>query len=286
MSRTERTKMGYKVISLFDGMSGGQIALKVAGVDVDVYYASEIKPHAIEQTMNNFPNTQQVGNVHFVNGENFKDCNLLIGGSPCQDFTSLKIGRKGLEGNKSWLFHEYVRVLKEVKPKYFLLENVASMKNADRDYISKTLGVEPIFINSSDFSAQQRRRYYWTNIPVDPWDDKGINLCDIVDYDAEREENFSEKKMAFVKKKISGTKYVRLDGEKSMPITARGYSAWNTQFVTGNNGEIRDLTVKEYRKLQTIPDWYKFNCIKSKATDLIGDGWTIDVVAHIFKNLK
>jgi len=277
--------MKMNVLSLFDGMSGGQIALKVAGVEYEAYFSAEIKKHAIETTMLNFPNTKPVGNVHFVNGENFKDCDLLIGGSPCQDFTSLKIGRKGLGGNKSWLFHEYYRVLKEVKPKFFLLENVASMKNSDRDYITKKLGVEPVFINSSDFSAQIRRRYYWTNIPICDWDDKKIKLCDIVDYTAEREENFSKKKKAFVEKKKE-TMYIGLDGDKSIPITARGYSAWNTQFVTNGNGEVRDLTLCEYKKLQTIPDWYKFNCIKSKATDLIGDGWTIDVVAHIFKGMK
>ena len=111
-------------------------------------------------------------------------------------------------------------------------------------------------------------------------------LDDVVDRTAKREENMSEKKQAFIDKKRDGSMWVRVDGDKSMPITARGYAAWNTQFITNKDGTIRDLTLDEYKRLQTIPDWYEFPVIKSKATDLIGDGWTIDVIAHIFQGLK
>jgi len=273
-----------RVLSLFDGMSCGQIALERAGIPVDEYYACEIKPNAIKVTQENYPNTTQMGDVTKVSGS-FLNIDLLIGGSPCQDLTSINLKGGGLKGKKSSLFFEYVRLLDECKPKYFLLENVASMTNADRDTISKHMGVEPIFINSKLLSAQERRRYYWTNIPVEQPEDLGIKLSDVISYGSDREESMSVKKYAHVEKKRLGTRYVRLDGDKSMPITARSYASWNTQFVTDECG-VRDLLLAEYKRLQTIPESYKFNCIKSKAVDLIGDGWTVDVIAHIFKGLR
>lgn len=286
MAENAKDSRGVKmnVLSLFDGMSCGQLALKKAGIKYNNYYASEIKTHAIETVRHNFPQTIHVGDIHWVNGDQFPRIDLLIGGTPCQDLTSIKIGGKGLKGAKSGLFYEYLRLLEEVDPKYFLLENVASMKIEDRDTITRCMGVDPVFINSKDFSAQERRRLYWTNIPVDNWKDKGIRLRDIIDYGSKPEENMSEKKKSFIYRKMGGTRFVRVDGDKSMPITARGYQSWNTQFVH-DNGSIRDLTLSEYKKLQTIPKEYEFQCIKSKATDLIGDGWTVDVIAHIFKGL-
>jgi DNA (cytosine-5)-methyltransferase 3A len=275
------------VLSLFDGLSCGQLALEKAGFTYNNYYASEIKSHAIAVTQHNFPNTIQMGDVTKLTGEDFSEpISLLIGGSPCQDLTIMGKNRNGLEGDKSILFFEYVRLLNELKPKYFLLENVASMKNVDREIITETLGVEPILINSKLLSAQHRRRYYWTNIPVDGLpDDLGISLNDIIDRNAVPEEHMSEKKMAFINNKKDGTMWVRLDGEKSMPITARGYAAWNTQFVTNTDGLIRDLTLSEYKALQTIPEWYEFPILKSKATDLIGDGWTVDVIAYLLQGM-
>jgi len=275
------------VLSLFDGLSCGQLALQKAGFTYDNYYASEIKSHAIAVTQHNFPNTIQMGDVTKLTKADFSEpISLLIGGSPCQDLTIMGKNRTGLEGDKSILFFEYVRLLNELKPKYFLLENVASMKNVDREIITETLGVEPILINSKLLSAQHRRRYYWTNIPVDGLpDDLGISLNDIIDRNAAPEEHMSEKKIAFINNKKDGTMWVRLDGEKSMPITARGYAAWNTQFVTNTDGLIRDLTLSEYKALQTIPEWYEFPIIKSKATNLIGDGWTVDVIAYLLQGM-
>lgn len=282
-----KSKEGINVLSLFDGMSCGQIALERARIKVSDYFASEIKKHAIKVTQDNFPKTRQVGTVEFVTDGMFLNhkIDLLIGGSPCQDLTIINQKQGGLNGKKSRLFYEYLRVLKEVKPKYFLLENVASMKNIDKNIITDLLGVEPIMINSELLSGQHRRRYYWTNIPnIQQPKDKGILLKDVIKYGSEPEEKMSEKKIAFIERKKE-TMYIRVDGEKSLPITARGYSSWNTQFVTDECG-IRDLTINEYKKLQTIPLDYKMDIIKSKATDLIGDGWTIDVIAHIFKNMK
>ena len=274
------------VLSLFDGMSCGQLALNKANIQYDNYFASEIKKHAIETTQHNYPKTIQLGDVHNIYGSQLPKIDLLMGGSPCQNLTYMNSqGRIGLEGEKSKLFYEFVRLLKETKPTYFLLENVGSMKNKDKELITKTLGVEPIKFNSSLVSAQKRNRLYWTNIPFSGLpNDKQIMLNDIVDRTKPREENWSEKKQEFVLRK-SKTMYVNIDGNKSIPITARAYSSWNTQFITNFDGMLRDLTLEEYKKLQTIPSWYKFPCIKSKATNLIGDGWTIDVISHLLKGM-
>lgn len=274
------------VLSLFDGMSCGQIALNVAGVKYDNYYACEIKKHAIETTQHNYPNTIQMGSVIDLVVEDLPKIDLLIGGSPCQDLTVMGMNRDGLKGSKSILFYEFLRVKDESNPTYFFFENVASMKNSDRDVITKLFETEPILINSSLFSAQERRRYYWTNIDFDKSIlDKGITIDDIVDRNKEPEETMSVKKRAFIDKK-KDSMYIRIDGKKSLPITARGYSAWNTQFITSNNGIIRDLTLDEYKKLQTVPLDYEFLVSKSKATDLLGDGWTVDLVSHVFEGLS
>jgi len=170
---------GLNVLSLFDGMSCGQIALQKAGIKVNKYFASEIKPHAIKVTQHNFPNTIQLGSLLDVKATDLPKIDLLIGGSPCQGFS---FAGKGLNFDDpgSKLFFEYVRLKNELNPKYFLLENV-KMKKEYQNIISGYLGVEPILqINSNIFSAQDRDRYYWTNIPVDlNIKDKGIDLKDI-----------------------------------------------------------------------------------------------------------
>lgn len=168
-----------KVLSLFDGMSCGQIALNRLGVKYSAYYASEIDKNAIKVTMSNYPNTIQLGDITKVNGYDLPKIDLLIGGSPCQGFS---FAGKGLnfDDPRSKLFFEYVRLLKETNPKYFLLENV-KMKKEHQDVISYYLVVKPILINSSLVSAQNRERLYWTNIPnVSQPKDNGIILKDIV----------------------------------------------------------------------------------------------------------
>jgi DNA-cytosine methyltransferase len=166
------------VLSLFDGMSAGQIALEKAGIKVDKYYASDIDKYAISVTQKNFPNTIQLGDVRTL--EIPKEIDLLIGGSPCQGF-SFAGKQLNFDDPRSSLFFDYVRILKEVKPTYFLLENVP-MKQEFKDIISSYLGVEPILINSSLLSAQSRKRWYWTNIPnIHQPVDKGIVLSDILE---------------------------------------------------------------------------------------------------------
>lgn len=174
------------VLSLFDGMSCGRIALDQLGIKVDNYYASEIDEHAIKIAKKNYPETIHVGDVTMLKGVDFKNVDLLLGGSPCQGF-SLAGKQLNFDDPRSKLFFEFVRLLNEIKPKYFLLENVR-MKKEHEDVISEHLGVKPIIINSALVSAQNRIRLYWTNIPVKSLpEDKGIILKDILEYDAPNE---------------------------------------------------------------------------------------------------
>jgi len=169
------------VLSLFDGISAGQVALQRLGIKVDNYYASEIDKYAIKVTQKNFPNTIQIGDVTKVKGSDLPVIDLLIGGSPCQGF-SFAGKQLAFDDPRSKLFFEYVRLLKECNPRYFLLENV-KMKKEFQDVISEYLGVQPIEINSALVSAQNRKRLYWTNIPnITQPEDKGILLRDIIEY--------------------------------------------------------------------------------------------------------
>lgn len=192
------------VLSLFDGMSCGQIALNQLGIKIEKYFASEIKPHAIKCTQHNFPDTIQIGDVRKVS---YKDgilttangcfevgkIDLLIGGSPCQDLSILMRNREGLEGKKSSLFNEWLRMKQETNPRNFMLENVASMSVENKNKIDELLGVTGIFINSSLFSAQIRKRYYWTNLNVDlEIEDKGVELQSIL------ESGYTDRKKASV----------------------------------------------------------------------------------------
>jgi DNA-cytosine methyltransferase len=175
-------KEGINVLSLFDGMSCGQIALNKLGIKYDKYFACEIDKYAMQVTQHNFPDTIQLGDVQFVTKETFgtHKIDLVIGGSPCQGF-SFAGKQLNFEDPRSALFFEFVRLVKELKPKYFLLENV-KMKKEYQNVITQYMGVEPIEINSALVSAQNRRRLYWTNIPnIEQPEDKGIVLKDIIE---------------------------------------------------------------------------------------------------------
>lgn len=178
---------GIRVLSLFDGISCGRVALERAGIPVEKYYASEIDKYAIAVAQKNYPDTIQIGDVCKIDFTQYiGKVDMIIGGSPCQDLSIAKQNRQGLHGERSRLFWEYIKALTIIKPKYFLLENVASMKNEDRDAITAVLrGIYPetecIMINSALVSAQQRKRYYWTNWHVEQPEDKGIFLKDILE---------------------------------------------------------------------------------------------------------
>lgn len=180
-----------KVLSLFDGMSCGQIALDQLGIKVDKYYASEIDKYAIQVTQKNYPNTIQVGDICELDPQDFQDVDLIMGGSPCQGF-SFAGKQLAFDDPRSKLFFEFVRMVEGIKPKYFLLENVR-MKKEYLQVITDMLGVEPIFINSALVSAQSRQRYYWTNIPgIQQPEDRGIVLKDILedDFNSEKDKSY------------------------------------------------------------------------------------------------
>lgn len=181
------------VLSLFDGMSCGMLALDRLGIKVDKYYASEIDKYAMQVSAANYPEIIQVGDVCDLKSEDFKDIDLILAGSPCQGF-SLAGKQLAFDDPRSALFFEFIRLLKEIKPKYFLLENVRMKKEflqiiseqVSACYPEITFGIDPIFINSSLVSAQSRPRYYWTNIPgIEQPKERGIVLKDILEPDAE-----------------------------------------------------------------------------------------------------
>ena len=226
---------------------------------------------------------------------------MLIGGSPCQDLsvykTSSAEGWKGLDGSKSNLFYHYVRALKEIKPKYFLLENVASMENKWVDAISKELGVNPIEINSSLVCAAERKRLYWTNIPaIGELENRHIILKDIVVNAEEVPQKYWYDK-PFVyngdDKKVQCT--LDIKGHRNMKEVYNLNGKCNTILCDGDgghrvkkvyqNGRCRKLMPVEYERLQTLPDGYTEGVADSRRYTCCGNGWTVDVIAHILKNI-
>ena len=195
----EMKKKNINVLSLFDGISCARVALDKAGFDVKHYFSSETDKYAIQVALKNFPDTIQLGDIKeiyarkngkLINNKNLcygskEGIDLFIGGSPCQDLSIAKKNRTGLKGSRSNLFYEYVRLLKEIKPKYFILENVASMPAEAKEIITKIMGVQPIMINASLVSAQTRKRLFWTNIKgITQPRDKGILLKNILEKNA------------------------------------------------------------------------------------------------------
>jgi DNA (cytosine-5)-methyltransferase 3A len=276
------------VLSLFDGMSCGQIALNKVGVNYDNYYACEIDKYAMQITNKNYPNTIQLGDITKLDVNILPKIELLFGGSPCQSFSNAGNG-KGFNG-KSGLFWEYVRVLKEVKPTYFLLENVV-MKKEWKDIITNELGVEAIMINSSLVSAQNRKRLYWTNIPnITQPDDLGLYLKDIMEESVDNKYNFTQN---FYKKKQGTLSYKKSRISMKTPEQKANTLLTKPTCIGGNglpikisDDYIRVLTPIECERLQTIPDNYTEGVSNSQRYKMIGNGWTVDVIAHIFKNLK
>lgn len=286
------------VLSLFDGMSCGQIALEKLNIKVDNYYASEIDKYAIQITQKNYPNTKQIGSVTEVKGIDLPKIDLLFGGSPCQDLSKAKTNGEGLKGSRSGLFWEYVRLLKELKPKYFLLENVV-MKKEWSDVISKELGVKPIEINSNLVSAQNRRRLYWTNIPnIEQPKDKEILLSDIIyddNYKVFTDERIAKTKKItknYIKWDLSGKKYWSQQDrayfkEKKICTLPKTNPVSKLNILLDYKNDIyRRMHPIEAERCQNVPDNYTSGVSDNKRFEMIGNGWTVDVIAHIFKNIK
>ena len=273
------------VLSLFDGMSCGQIALERAGIMVDNYYASEIDKYAIQVCQKNYPNTIQLGDVKDIKADALPKIDLLIGGSPCQGF-SFAGKLLNFEDPRSKLFFEFVRLKNELNPKYFLLENV-KMKKEYQDVISEYLGVEPIKINSALVSGQNRVRLYWTNIPnIKQPQDIEIFFNTILNKDVDNKYYLTDS--AIEKITRHNNKIIRNNEnpKKSGTIHAGYYKMGgrDQQYVYGDLG-FRRLTPIECERLQTLPDNYTEGVSDTQRYKMIGNGWTVDVIAHIFKGM-
>ena len=299
------------ILSLFDGMSCGQIALEKGCFKIDNYFASEIDKYAMEVTQKNYPNTKQLGSVEFVNGANLPKIDLLIGGSPCQGF-SFAGKQLNFEDHRSKLFFEFVRLKNELSPKYFLLENVR-MRKEFQDIISKYLGVEPIMINSNLVSAQNRVRYYWTNIPnLELPEDRKILLKDILENDNEiigaRRGRYLVDGIRQDGKMITAGKTkqyleIRNDNksnclttvqkdnivirDKSKCVRSGGRGSYDRhEWDSIDKDHTRKLTILECERLQTVPDNYTNYVSDTQRYRMLGNGWTVDVIVHILKNMN
>ena len=314
------------VLSCFDGMSCGRIALDKLGIQVDNYYASEVDKYAIQIAKKNYPDTHHVGDVTKVKGSDIPvEIDLLMGGSPCQGF-SFAGKNLNFDDPRSKLFFEFVRLLKELKPKYFLLENVR-MKQESQDVISEYLGVQPIVINSNLVSAQNRHRLYWTNIPVESLpEDKGIMLKDILLDDAQEPMlsniygRFGEKKprvhfdksvtivtagggghipslihtpkaLDYMNREVKGGRthwdfkhHHDIQDDKSSCITANLYKGVPYNVLVDAKC-VRKLHPVECERLQTVPEGYTEGVSNTQRYRMLGNGWTVDVISHIFGGL-
>lgn len=296
---------GLNVLSLFDGISCGQIALERIGYKVNKYFASEIKKHAIKCTNNNYPQTIQLGDVRNIRYSknyikvddwsspttfNVDTIHLFLAGSPCKGISRLNKNQTGLEHDESRLFYEAVRILREVQTDnpnvYFLFENTHGNREAV-EIITETLGVNPISINSRLVSAQNRPRYYWTNIPdITQPTDKGITTKDVFDFSGDVVDKHRVKWL----ENESGRKSVKMGYTKINPypksgcLTASGHKKWNENYLF-KDGTYYYLSQTELEKLQTLPIGYTSMLNYDEAYDCIGDGWTVDVIAHILKNI-
>jgi len=301
------------VLSLFDGMSCGQIALNKLGIKYNNYFASEIDKYAMQVTMANYPNTKQLGDVNNITADKLPKIDLLIGGSPCQGF-SLAGSGLNFEDERSKLFFEYVRLKNELQPKYFLLENV-KMKQEWQDIISDLLGVKPILINSSLVSAQNRERLYWTNLSIDGLPtDKGILLKDIIEdgqvlkdksqtilatlYKEKAKSMIKQNKQGLLilkniypKKGQNGNVYSIFGKCKTLSagvgIKGNGIGSSNSPKIETINADgWRKLTPIECERLQTVPDNYTNVVSDSQRIKMLGNGWTVAVIKHILKGIK
>lgn len=305
-----------KALSLFDGISCAYEGLKRAGISVDKYYACEIDKYAIQIANKNHPDIIRVVNdVCELKASMLPEIDLLIGGSPCTDLSIAKKNREGLKGSKSSLFWEYVRVLREVKPKYFILENVASMPKADKDIITQELGVEPVMFNASLVSAQSRKRLFWTNLTFELPADKGILLKHILQPDAEVDDRMTtkdgkafcltasydggylknsieRKQRTMVKgaslrgrKQEDGTYKKELETRKDDKASALTSTATDQLALVVTDENVRKLTPIECERLQGLPDDYTAGISNTQRYKCLGNAFNVDVIACIVSTL-
>lgn len=284
-----------KVLSLFDGISCGMVALERAGFQMDAYHAYEIEPNAIKISEKNYPQIIRGGDVTKEDFTRFKGIDLLIGGSPCQSLSIVQSQTREHLNGKSKLFFEFVRAMKEAQPKWFLFENVASMNEESKRVISEYLGCQPIYIDSGDFSAQQRPRYYWTNIPVGRhYDPSPLVLRDIMEKDVDEKYFYDHPLEAVDMSKQVCARMIYKNHEIHKRILNPDFKCHTLTTVGGGNthkkvmdrGRARKLTPLEYERLQTLPDHYTAGVSDTSRYTAIGNGWTVDVIAYILSHIK
>lgn len=295
------------VLSLFDGISCGQLALKKSNITIDNYYASEINKNSIKVTQSNFPNTIQLGDICCLGDDKLKQLpkiDLLIGGSPCQGF-SIAGKKLNFNDDRSKLFFEYVRILNWLKQNNnpnikFLLENV-KMKDEIADAIDDLLGVERVFIDSRHFTGHIRKRYYWSNIHIAEIPQNNLKIKDIIN-----QETSFDKDMKFFLDRTMYNPSISFDGIITInPKDNNGKQTWQRGRVydiegncpticaslfdlniTKDHKKYRKLTIEECEKLQGIPVGYTKIVTKNQAGEMLGNGWTVDVISHILNGLN
>ena len=302
---------GINVLSLFDGMGCGRIALERAGIEVNNYFSSEIKPYAIKVADINYPQdiVNRLGDITTINSSELPKIDLLIGGSPCQDFSGANKERLGVDGMKSKLFFEFVRLLKETNPKYFLLENVR-MKKEHQDFVSNVMGCEPIIINSELVAPHLRHRLYWTNIPCNQMPtDRGFKLTDFL-IDGYSDRNKARTLLESDSRPLStpikmahryfNTGFTTLifkdkkhyeDIKEHFDIYFKGKSAKEIDELSkymdlSLYDGLRYMNNREREACQTIPLGYTDSLTPNEAACILGDGWTVDVITHILSYAK
>lgn len=300
-----------KVLSLFDGISCCRVAL---GNTPEIeYLASEIDKNAIKIAKKNYPSTVHLGDVKDISGANLPSgVDLLVGGSPCTDLSIAMKGRTGLEGTRSKLFYEYVRILQQTKPKWFILENVASMSDKDKDIITEALGVQPVMINAALVSAQNRKRYFWTNIPIKGLpEDRGLKVSDILEANVDDKyivkSKYTERKVAsknnsvvglvnigYVSNKNSQGYRVYDTSGKSVTITAGGSGGKTGLYKIGSDvgrrstkdGDvIRKLTPVECERLMGLPDGYTDGISMTARYKAIGNAFHVEIIKWILSHI-
>lgn len=298
-------KKSLKVLSLCDGKSGGQIALSELGYEILEYNACEINEHSIKLTQANFPNTIQLGDMTKLTDEElnkYKGIDLLIAGTPCQGF-SVNGKKLNFEDDRSKLLFDFINIRDKIKPKYWMLENVATMNKDIKKLIDEYVGVEGVLINSNSVSPQNRKRYYWTNIEINnTYEVSDLKIKDILEEDVDFTYMNKEKvanqfinpsktdgvitlnpKMTTGRQTYQQDRIYDCEG-RMVALTA---TLGNRFYIKDLHNNIRKLTIREQARLQTIPEWYDFSSVSElQASNCIGNGWTISVVKGIFKGIN
>nr|WP_242550135.1 DNA cytosine methyltransferase [Enterococcus sp. MJM16] len=294
------------VLSLFDGISCGQVALERAGIEVENYYASEIDKHAISITQKNYPFTIQLGDVKNWREWKLPKIDLIMAGSPCTYWTIAKNYRAKQKKEtepigEGWdLFKQFYNTVTALKPTYFLFENNHRISKNIIDAITKHLGVSPILIDSSTVSAQKRKRLYWTNIPnITQPIDKGLLIKDIYEYD----ENLIKKDIRIFDTAVITDNYIKydlsykghysqqdrlyfLDGKAPTVPKSRTETKVNILISRDDISTYKKISPVEAERLQTLPDNYTYGLPKTRRFEAIGNGWTVDVIVHILRFMK